>query len=372
MPKPIKPGDLVVHFLNIGFGDNIVVELPADSKGKRSYGLVDCKNSAKTLDYLGKLMENAGVEPSRLAFVCATHPHYDHISGIPAVIKSDYCPHEFWDSGFRHNSQTYSRILEGITAKKIRMMRVSSGMEWYFHQIRITALSPSIMLRNRFATYGVDMNNASIVLRIENNRENVITMQSREYKGDKSVEAERKAGRSVVILAGDAEFDSWSHVCQEFPKVERSSSHKPLVKKMVNYLSGAVVKVAHHGSMHSTPLDVYEKIGPSLAVISTKQKESSKKLKKNQLGQIRRELFPHQSAAISLEESDARVLTTDGSYERQFRACDPKKQKHPKKEKDPDNAHEGTIVVVVPPRGGFRYKKLEDHASDMADPPRVV
>ena len=353
MAKPIKPDDLVIHFLNIGFGDNIVVELPADSKGKRSYGLVDCKNSAKTKDYLEKLMNGASGEQARLAFICATHPHYDHISGIPAVIKSQYCPHEFWDSGFRHNSKAYSRILEGIRAKNVRMLRISSGMEWYFHQVRITALSPSVMLRNRFATYGVDMNNASIVLRIEHNKENVITMKSREYKGDKSAEAKRKAGRAVVILTGDAEFDSWSHICQEFPKVERSS-----------YLSGAVVKVAHHGSMHSTPLDVYEKIGPRLAVISTKQEESSKRLKNSPLAKIKRELFPHQSAAMALEECDARVLTTDGSYERQTRADG--------KKKDARNRHPGTIVVVVPPGGGIRYKKLNDSANKKATPPSEV
>lgn len=361
MPKLIAPDELVVHFLNVGFGDNIVVELPADQNGKRSYGLVDCRDGKKTLDYLGKLMQG---EPSQLAFVCATHPHSDHISGIPAVIDSQYYPEEFWESGFRHKSQTYIRILEGVIEKKIRMIRVSSGMEWYFPHVLITALSPSVTLRNRFDTYGVDMNNGSVVLRIENNTENVITRKSREYKGNKSEEAEREAGRSVVILAGDAEFDSWSHVCQEFPKVERSSTQDPLVTKMVNYLSAAVVKVAHHGSMHSTPLDVYEKIGPRLAVISTKQEESSKALKDNPLAKIERELFPHQLAALALEECGAEVLTTDGSYEGQLRTDGTKK--------NDANAHEGTIVVVVPPGGGMRYVKMNDRAEEMATPPTEV
>lgn len=365
MAERIADDEMVFHFLNAGFGDNIVVELPVGYGGKRSYGIVDCKDGAKTLDYLEKLMPNASGEDARLAFVCATHPHYDHISGIPDIIESRFFPQEFWDSGFRHNSQTYSRILEGVIKKRIRMVRVSSGMEWYFHQVRITALSPSITLRNRYATYGVDMNNASIVLRIENNKDNVIAMQSREYKGDRSYEAEREAGSSVVILTGDAEFDSWSHVCQEFPMVERTSTHNPLVKKMVNYLSGVVVKVAHHGSMHSTPLDVYEKIGPRLAVISTEQKESSKRLKNSPLARITRELFPHPSAAMALEESDTEVLTTDGSYEKQ---------------KKLGEAHQGTIVVVVPPGGEtveeeireIRYMKMKDKADEMATPPREV
>lgn len=364
MVNQIERNNLVIHFLNVGFGDNIVIQFPEDNNGNRKYGLVDCKNGTKTLDYLGKLMRNDNAQPSRLAFICATHPHYDHISGISKVINSQYCPHEFWDSGFRHNSQTYSRILEDVIAKNIRMLRVSSGMEWYFHQVRITALSPSITLRNRYATYGVDMNNASIVLRIEHNRENVITMQSREYKGDTSAEAERKAGRSVVILTGDAEFDSWSHICQEFPKIERASTHKPLVNKMVNYLSSAVVKVAHHGSMHSTPLDVYEKMGPHTAIISTKQEQSSKHLDHSTIDEIDRELFPHQSAAMALEECDARVLTTDGSYEGQTLDDGSKK--------DARNMHPGTIVAIVPPGGKVHCEKLNDSAGAMADPPTSI
>jgi beta-lactamase superfamily II metal-dependent hydrolase len=363
MAKKIDDNELVIHFLNVGFGDNIVVQLPVDENGRRSYGLVDCRKGKKTLDYLDQLMPDSGDE-AKLAFVCATHPHSDHISGIPKIIDSTHCPKEFWDSGFRHNSNTYSDILRGVLDKNIRMVRVSSGMEWYFSHVRITALSPSVTLRNRFATYGVDMNNASIVLRIENNEGNVIATKSEEYRGDNSEEAERKAGSAAVILAGDAEFDSWSHVCQDFPKVERSSKQNPLVTKMVNHLSAAVVKVAHHGSMHSTPLDVYEKIGPRLAVISTKQEEDSKK--SGPIANVKRGLFPHQSAAMALEECGAEVLTTDGSYERQPRADDPNT------EKNPANAHEGSIVVVIPPGGGIRYKKMGDRAGEMATPPSEV
>ena len=67
---------------------------------------------------------------------------------------------------------------------------------------------------------------------------------------------------------------------------------------------------------------------------------------------------------VALEECDAKVLTTDGSYEKQHRASGGKK--------DADNAHEGTIVVVISPGGGLRYKKLKDRAKEMATPPRVV
>ncbi len=365
MARSIKKGDLVIHFLNVGLGDSIILEFPADSNGNREYGLVDCNNGDKTLDYLGKLLAkpNGSSGKARLKFICATHPHSDHIRGISDVMENTVCE-EFWDSGFRHNSLTYSRILKTVWDKKIRMLRVSSGMEWYFGRVRVTALSPSVLLRNRYGTYGVDMNNASIVLRIEHNRDNSVLMQSNEYLGNSSIEAERKAGRSVVILAGDAEFDSWAHICQEYPKIERTSTHKPLVKKMVNYLSSALVKVAHHGSMHSTPLDVYEKMHPEKAVISTDQRQSTKVLRRTTTTELTRNLFPHDTTISSLEENDIKVLTTDGMYEGQMMKNEDKK--------DAENDHPGSIVAVVPPGGTVRWKKLKDAADEMADPPKTV
>ncbi len=353
MPKQISNNELVIHFLNVGFGDNIIIEFPFDN-GERQFGLVDCKNGKKTEEYLNKLHAEANQTPTRLAFICATHPHYDHISGIKHFLDSAvYRPHEFWDSGFRHNSLTYQRILESIVAYRIKMVRVSSGMEWYFGNVQISALAPSIDLRNRYATYGVDMNNASIVLRIENNKIDSVLKKSEEYKGSISKEAVREAGKSVVILTGDAEFDSWAHVVQEYPKLERSSSHQPLVNKMINNLNCAAIKVSHHGSMHSTPLDVYEKMSPGFAIISTEQEVSTKSV--NQ-GTIKRGLFPHDTSILALEECDARVFTTDGSYEGQ--------KLDGGTLKDLANAHPGSIVLAVPSSGMPRILKLDDRPQD--------
>lgn len=355
MASPIQPQDLVIHVLNVGFGDNILIEFPVDSEGQRSYGLVDCYNSVKTMRYLKKLME---MRPGRsqLRFLCATHPHLDHIRGINPFLKSKkYRPEEFWDSGFRHNSSTYHDILNTLLTERtepIKVVRVSSGMEWYFSKVQITALAPSVFLRNRYGTHGVDVNNSSIVLRLEHRREDMLLIRSREYEGTVSLEDERQAGRSVVILAGDAEFDSWAQIAYEFPRLERTSEHDPLVKKMVNYLNCSVVKVAHHGSMHSTPLDVYEKMTPALAIVSTKQKVDTKTIDGEEW---ERELFPHESAILALRECGARIVTTDGSYE-----------------SDPGLADPGSIVVVVPPGGNPRWMKMGDGKGAVDPPPTDV
>jgi beta-lactamase superfamily II metal-dependent hydrolase len=342
LPTPIELQDLVFHFLNVGFGDNILVEFPADKAGKRSYGIVDCRDFKKTKQYLDRLMD---IRPgkSELEFVCATHPHLDHIGGINSFLEDEkYRVKEFWDSGFRHKSQTYIKILKSLLLQGIELIRVSSGMEWYFGKVQVTALAPSILLRNKYATYGVDMNNASVVLRFEHHIEDVISGRSIEYTGSVSLEAERQAGRSVVILSGDAEYDSWSRITEEFPRLERTDSNEPLVKKMVNYLACSALKVAHHGSMHSAPLDVYEKMMPEKAVISTEQEMGTKQTDGPALT---RGLFPHRLAITALEECGAQILTTDGSYESE-------KESSPKKS--------GSIVIVVPPGGKPRWAKLDD------------
>lgn len=86
MPRKINPEDLVIHVLNVGFGDAIIVELPADAAGKRSFGVVDCYNGTKTINYLDALVPTAG-DRAPLKFICATHPHSDHILGIPKLMK---------------------------------------------------------------------------------------------------------------------------------------------------------------------------------------------------------------------------------------------------------------------------------------------
>ena len=347
----INPEDLVIHILNVGAGDTIIVEFP-EVNGNRKYGIVDCYKSAKTKNYMQKLWNST---PQEISFICATHPHKDHIDGIPTLLNNSlYRPKEFWDSGFRHNSLTYRDILIALSQHHIKMIRISSGMEWYFGKVRVTALAPSVNLRNRYATFGVDMNNASIVLRLEHHSDEVMLIKSREYEGVESIEDRRSAGKSVVILTGDAEFNSWAYVAQEYPHLVSSSKHKPLVKKVVNQLNCSVLKVSHHGSMHSAPFDIYETMSPKLAVISTKQKKSTISLGGTP---YERNLFPHPVTSSALKENCDTILTTDGSYETE--------------EGQPNN-HPGTVVIVVPPGGSPRWTKPNDEVNQHPVPPIEV
>ena len=129
MPHQIQNEDLVVHMLNVGKGDTILIEFPADSAGKRSYGLVDCYKSDKTINYLKNLRDARPGKPG-LKFLCATHPHSDHIAGIRSILRNPDCsPEEFWDSGFRHNSKTYHDVLEEIRQQGIRIENAGPALD---------------------------------------------------------------------------------------------------------------------------------------------------------------------------------------------------------------------------------------------------
>ena len=266
---------LRVFVLNVGDGDSIVIEFPGPD---RKYAVVDCRDFDKTQHVLNAL----GAQ--RLEFVCATHPHRDHISGIEDLLHAyPGNVREFWDSGFRHTSGTYADMVAAVEADAaIRFTRVTSGFERDINGVKVRVLAPSIYLRNRFDTLGVNMNNASVVLMLE-------------YR------AAGAARTSSIILGGDAQFDSWGKVLEEFPHLERTDDdeRKVHIPHSYNPLNCQVLKVSHHGSKHGTALEYVERLSPSDAIVSCAQQ--------SQYG------FPHEIARLSLEDEvdSQRIYFTD-------------------------------------------------------------
>ena len=117
-----------------------------------------------------------------MEFICATHLYRDHILGMNSLLTDNVIePLEFRDSGFRHNSNEYRRILTALKSMQTRIIRASSGMERYIGNVSITVPAPSILLRNRYASCGVDMNKASIVLRLEHQSRDVPAIKLEGY-----------------------------------------------------------------------------------------------------------------------------------------------------------------------------------------------
>ena len=259
---------LRIHVINVGHGDAILVELP-DRDGHMRFGMVDAgergRKTRKARDYLKAFvdwrMEGASPEGS-FEFFCLSHPHDDHFTGVMPVLEwagsQGMHPREFWDSGFRSTSVGYLTIMDYICEHDdIRFMRVTSGTEFHYGPVEVMVLAPSVDLRNRFDTYGVEENDASIVLRV-------------------------RLGEGSAILAGDAEYHSWGKITEEFPRTSKvtypkaeSKTAEQLIKDIkgdknpnlflqskISQLSCNLLKVAHHGSMNGTSFQYLEKMSP--------------------------------------------------------------------------------------------------------------
>jgi len=204
-----------LHFIDVGQGDSILIQSP-DAKNM----LVDAgeqEAGEKVVSYL----KSHGVK--RLEFLVMTHPHSDHIGGVPAVIENLRVSYVL-DSGYPHGSSLQERVLRQIDEKKIPYLIAYAGQQYRLgRKVRIEILSPP---RRLFRGTESDANNNSVVMRIT-------------------------YGAASALLAGDMQHEAESVLL---------SSHKNIESN--------ILKVAHHGSRDSTSIEFLRQVKPGFVVIS--------------------------------------------------------------------------------------------------------
>lgn len=201
---------LVIDVLDVGQGDAILVRA-----GGRSV-LVDAGPSKTITEQLERL----GVRGLDLAV--ASHAHADHIGGMEAVIRSMSVRY-YLDNSYPHTSATYRNLMKAIEDQRVRYMASESGQEIALtDDVKITILAPP---PEPFSNTRSDHNSNSVILWIQH-------------------------GDIDVLLTGDAEAptETWL-VEQGVPQVE-------------------ILKVAHHGSDHSSLASFLEAVKPQVALIS--------------------------------------------------------------------------------------------------------
>lgn len=326
-----RNNQLRIHVVNVGHGDSILVEFPDLIDGGTRmprFGLVDAGGMDrtvrnKTLEYLEAFLEyrlegNPG--EYRFEFICLSHPHEDHLFGMMPVLEyfsqdrpDRHAPRQFWDCGFRYNTTRYLNILQFlVNHREIQFVRVASATEFHFGGVEILVLAPSIDLRNRYDTYGVELNDASIVLRV-------------------------RFGEGVAILTGDAHFDSWGKVAEEFPRKrhltypeirergelrpdKRDPNHADLVLlSQENQLDCDLLKVSHHGSKRGTAFEYIEKLSPRHFVISCDADSWYRRRRRTWVGK-----FPHPITRLVIGEqaglysaSSTRIPSLDDARSRE-------------------------------------------------------
>ncbi|MBN2090221.1 DNA internalization-related competence protein ComEC/Rec2 [candidate division KSB1 bacterium] len=162
-----------------------------------------------------------------LDYMIITHPHNDHIGGIPSLMKN-FSVGQIILSPWHQNSPEIQRILKLADSLKIQqkvinrgeILQISPGSEiWILH--------PPLPDKNENSHFiELDKNNASVVIKII-------------------------YGQNSFLFMGDSEYEA-----------------ETLLLPYENLLQSNYLKVGHHGSISSTSSAILNYIKPNLAVIS--------------------------------------------------------------------------------------------------------
>lgn len=207
----INPNNMIVHFIDVGQGDSILIQV--NSKNM----LIDSgpkSDKKKLFNYLSRL------NLAKLDYVIATHPHEDHIGNMADII-TNYDVLEFYAPKVQSNTKSFEMMIDALNSKKLKINVIKKGVNSIDlgKNSKVTVFSPN---KNSYE----DLNNYSPVIKIE-------------------------YGITSFIFTGDAQKD-----------VE-----KELLDSNEN-ISADVLKIGHHGSSTSTSKSFLRKVDPSFAVIS--------------------------------------------------------------------------------------------------------
>ncbi len=156
-----------------------------------------------------------------LTYFIMTHPHSDHIGGMPYILKHFKIAH-VEDCGMPYATSLYAKCLTLIDKKKIPYdIPMLGDVEKIDPRVKVKILHPS-----KEWEYSNNPNDNSIVIKV-------------------------KYGKVSFLLTGDAE----------------DSAEEFLLDEGID-LSAAVIKVPHHGSDTSSSDDFIDAVEPEIAIIS--------------------------------------------------------------------------------------------------------
>lgn len=268
------PGSLIYFLLNVGDGDTQLLLLPADPMDPNDTrrGVVVDVGTKDKLPALVETLAAAGLFRERphgheFPIVVGSHPHDDHIGGM-AQFLSRFADHiaEYWDAGYYHPTPAYLETMVRLERlqEKVLVTQPTSGMIRYLGTIKITALGPGVGLRTRFDTLGVNINDASITLKVEFPASRIV------QKGNNRAYRRPRAPWSL-LLGGDAQTTSWAQAVLDFPQLLVQGELRTLLRDPMGAdpLRAQIFKIPHHASKHGVNVELVERIKPTLCLISS-------------------------------------------------------------------------------------------------------
>jgi len=203
-----------VYFIDVGQGDATLIEA-----GDTAILVDGGDGSVEAQDSLEDFLQAWHIQDIDL--MVATHPHADHIGGLPGVLAL-YDVHEIWTNGETSGSQTYGDFALAVAQEQAAgatLREVTRGYTAEFDGLDIAVFHPPSLTG--------DTNEDSLVLRLT-------------------------CGMMDILLVGDATTDSEASMLAE----------EGLLTDV------EVLKVGHHGSNTSTSDAFLTAVTPEDAVIS--------------------------------------------------------------------------------------------------------
>lgn len=207
----IDPNNLIIHFVDVGQGDCILI-----SKNNE-HVLIDAGNNEDG-PLLVEYFKELGIK--KFKYVIATHAHEDHIGGIDNVINNFDLGHYYMPDVIT-TTKTFEDVLDALLAKKKAFETPNIGDKFKLSDTEFEVLY--------LGSDKSDLNNTSIVLKLT-------------YKN------------TTYLFMGDAT-----------DKVE-----KILINEGKD-LESDVLKVGHHGSQYSSTAAFLKQVSPRYAVIQVGQ-----------------------------------------------------------------------------------------------------
>lgn len=201
---------LRVHFLSLDHGDCILLTCGGESM-MIDFG--EARHAVQILDYL----HQAGIK--RLKYAVCTHPHPDHIGGMPQVLTEIEADHVLIPD-IRKNYNYYQQVLSICTGRLVPVEHPVPGTTLTLGDAVLTVLSPVPGQK-----YG-NMNDYSIVMRLMHGQNSFL------FTGDLL-----RTGEKRLLKTG-------------FP------------------LRAKVLKACHHGKNSSSTKAFLKKVKPSWAVVT--------------------------------------------------------------------------------------------------------